>query len=196
MLCLPSFFLSFFLPSAQKQTHLLLSPRRHHGNPPFPMLWLAVVKFLHGFKCRSREEDDSQHQKLLCVHIGLSFCKKSPLPNLSWLKMNVSCLNVLRRNASYSYDLQRAFVGATRGQKRKARWHHWLDYWWAKNNDSQLGLTFMSQTVAYIRAFQGSSVDWLLHILEWLALIDKHQGISYLGFQKEEEEEILWRADF
>lgn len=67
MLCLPSFFLSVFLPSAQKQTHLLLSPCRRHGNPPFPMLWLAVVKFLHGSMCRSREEDDSRHQKLLWV---------------------------------------------------------------------------------------------------------------------------------
>lgn len=67
MLCLPSFFLSFFLPSAQKQTHLLLSPCRRHGNPPFPMLWLAVVKFSHGSMCRSREEDDSQHQKVLWV---------------------------------------------------------------------------------------------------------------------------------
>lgn len=46
------------------------------------------------------------------------------------------------------------------------------------------GPTFMAQTVAYIRAFQGSSVVWLLHILEWLALIDKHQERQHFWFQK------------
>lgn len=64
------------------------------------------------------------------------------------------------------------------------------------------GPTFMSQTVAHIPAFQGSPLVWLLHISEWLALIDKHQERQHfwfwkaLGFQKEEEEEILWQADF
>lgn len=33
MFCLPSIFLSFFLPSLQKQTHLLLSPGHCYGNP-------------------------------------------------------------------------------------------------------------------------------------------------------------------
>lgn len=71
----------------------------------------------------------------LSVHIGVSLCKKSPLPNVSRLKMNVGGLNFHRRNACYSHGLQRAFVSATRGQKRKACWHHWRDCWWAKNND-------------------------------------------------------------
>lgn len=55
--------------------------------------------------------------------------------------------------------------------------------WWAKNNDSQLGLIFMSQTVAYIWAFQGSSVFRLLHILKWLALMDKYQERQQFKFR-------------
>lgn len=80
-----------------------------------------------------------------------------------------------RRNAGYSYDLQRAL------EDRKERPADIT----VGGPRTMAGLTAMSQTVAYIRAFQGSSVVWLLHILEWLALIlRKHQERQHFWFWK------------